>query len=343
MNVFADLHHEALFYSLHLLFEKRLGWNLYYPIGEDWLTKGFWKIAEPYGNHPDTVRQFLSPESIGFDQYKSLNGNNYYEDGVYYCHDPVNNYIRKAITMDKFKETDIDIVISSYQPHDVTFARLITEYSPKAKHIAQMGNAYQITEVSNVMCSSIPYEVPSDKNVVFYHQEFNLSDFYPESPKDSSQITSFVNCLPNPEQFELYKINLPENIFKSYGASCPDGTITGCKKIAEIMRDSLFGYHVKPGGDGFGHIIHNWFACGRPVLVSGNDYVDKLAGNLLIDDVTCIDLDKHTFQGNLDKIRYWSDKENHAEMCVQAIKRFREVVDFNKEEQLVRKFLEKII
>ncbi len=222
MKVFCDMHHGALFYSLHLLFEKRLGWELYYPIGEDWFTQGYWKIAEPYANDAGTIRQFLSPEAIGFDQYKSINGDNYYKDGVYYCYDPVQDYQRKAITLERFKEMDIDIVISSYQPHDESFARLIREYKPKAKHIAQMGNAYQTTEVRNVMCSTMPYAVPADKNVVFYHQEFDLNVFCYKPPERVTKITSFVNILPRKEIYELYKTRLTEFDFKAYGESCPD-------------------------------------------------------------------------------------------------------------------------
>ncbi len=343
MKVFCDLHHEALFYSLHLLFEKRLGWELYYPIGEDWFTQGYWKIAEPYGNHPDTIRQFLNPEAIGFDQYKSINGDNYYKDGIYYCHDPINNYQRKAITLDKFKEMDIDIVISSYQPHDAPYADLIAKYKPKAKHIAQMGNSYQTTEVKNVMCSCVPYPVPEGTNAVFYHQEFDLNIFKYFPMGSTNGITSFVNCLPKPEQFELFKVNLPGFDFKAYGASCPDGTITGQDKIAQLMSKSVFGYHVKPGGDGFGHVIHNWMAVGRPVIVSGNEYKDKLAGQLLVDGETCIDIDVHNFNESVNLIKEYSYPEKHLKMCKTTHNKFTELVNFNEEEQKIRKFLDYLI
>ncbi|MCJ7634401.1 hypothetical protein MUP77_18670, partial [Candidatus Bathyarchaeota archaeon] len=58
-NVFVELHHGDLFFSLHLLFEERLEMNLFRPIGMAWFEKGFFKIAEPYGNAPDTIDQFL--------------------------------------------------------------------------------------------------------------------------------------------------------------------------------------------------------------------------------------------------------------------------------------------
>ena len=66
MNVFCDKHHISLLYSLQLLFEKRLGGNLFTPIGEEWFTQGYWKGAEAYGNHPSTIKQFLSLEAQGY-------------------------------------------------------------------------------------------------------------------------------------------------------------------------------------------------------------------------------------------------------------------------------------
>lgn len=343
MNVFVDCHHGDLFYSLQLLFEKRLGWNLFRPIGMEWFTSGYWKIGDPYPDPSDTAKQYLNTTDKTWNPYSNLNGDYTVEDGIYNVYDPVHGVHQKAITFEKFKEMEIDIVISSYQPHDAVYAELIRQFKPKTKHIAQMGNIFQTTEVPNVMCSTAPYPAPEGKNVVFYHQEFSLEAYCYKPPESSVKICSFVNLLPKKELFELYSISLPEFDWKAYGASCPDGTISKDKRIGEIMSESLFGYHVKPGGDGFGHVIHNWFACGRPVLVSGDEYKDKLAGQLLIDDVTCIDLDKRSFNSNLSKIQYWSDPENHKEMCANVIKKFHEVVNFDQEEQKIRKFLDYLI
>ncbi len=343
MNVFADFHHLDLWESLRILFEERLGWNLYRPIGEEWATSGYWKIAEPYGNHPDTIRQFLSTEIHTWQSGVFLNGDYRVEDGIYHVYDPVHENHQKAITLEQFKNMPIDIVVSSIPAHDFSFANLITEHKPNAKHIAQMGNIYQTTEVKNVMCSTMPYPVPADKNVVFYHQEFDLDTFGYKPPSDKKKITSFVNLLPRKEIYDLYQSQLVEFDFKAYGAGSPDGTITGTKAIAEIMRDSMFGWHIKPQGDGFGHIIHNWFACGRPVITHGSDYQDKLAGALLQDGKTCLDLESCGFNENINRILYWSIPENHLEMCLNAYNRFKEIVNFDEEEKQIRSFLEKII
>ena len=98
MNIFADLHHGDLFYSLHRLFVERLGWTLYRPIGHDWFNAGYWKIAEPYGNAKDTINQYLDINCRGYNAYTNLNGEHYLKDGVYHIYDPRPNYYQKTIT-----------------------------------------------------------------------------------------------------------------------------------------------------------------------------------------------------------------------------------------------------
>ena len=342
MNIFCDFHHGGLYESLRLLFEERLGHQLFRPIGEEWFLEDYWKLAEPYSGSLETVRQFLSIEANGFSS-ENLNGINEYKDGIYYIKDPIHNTSYKAITLEKFREMDIDIVISSYQPHDITFAKLIKEYKPKAKHISQMGNIFQTTEVNNVLCSTKAYPIPAGKNVVFYHQEFDLNIFKPQSARPSNLITSFVNCLPKPELFDQYKSVLSEFDFKSYGISCRDGTINTLEEIGDIMKNSMFGWHIKPDGDGFGHIIHNWYACGRPVITNFSDYQGKLAGELLTDGITALNLEGHTFDENVERIKYFSQPDQYLYMSVNARYRFEQTVDFDKEAQDIKSFLTRLI
>lgn len=343
MNVFADYHHVGLFQSLQMLFEDRLGWSLYRPIGNEWATQGYWKIAEPYGNNPGTIRQYLGTDMNKWEHYKNLNGDYVLEDNIYHIYDPINETHQKAITLDTFKKMHFDIILSTYQPHDETFAILRDNYHPQAKHIAQMGNIYQTTKVKNVMCSTVPYPVPPGTNVFFYHQEFDTNIFTYTPPTETKKITNFVNLHPGVAHYDQYRSALPDFEFKSYGASCPDGTITGERNIAQIMQNSTFGFHVKPRGDGFGHVIHNWYACGRPVITNLSDYADKLAGKLLVDGETCINLEAHTFQENCDLIRFWSKPDNHIKMCQNAYKRFQEVVNFDAEAEQFKQWIQTIV
>lgn len=347
MNVFADLHHSGLYASLHYLFENRLGFELFRPIGTRWFDEGYWKIAQPYNNNPATIEQYLGirQDFLPPDGTPALNTIKEQKDGVYYIHDGAHNYYQKAITFEKFLEMDIDVVIASIPAHVEAYKKLIEKHKPKAKLIYQMGNIgwhehVPFNEVKNIMASVKEFSVPSDVNAVFYRQEFDTEVFKP-SPLTTKWITSFVNCLPDPERFNRLREMLPDWEFRAFGISCPDGIWTNIEDIALYMKTSMWGYHYKPGGDGYGHVIHNWMAVGRPVLVNLRDYKDKLAGELLEDGVTCFDI------SDMDaaEIAYRLEQPNHInipeyDQMVENVKqRFAQVVDFKRDAEKVKEFI----
>jgi hypothetical protein len=323
-----------------MLFEKRLGWNLYRPIGEEWFTRGYWKIAEPYGNYPGTIRQYLSTEVGTYDPFKNLNGSYTLDNGIYNVYDPIRKNFQKAITYEKFMSMKFDFIVSSIPAHDEPFARLARERG--AKHIAQMGNIFQGTNARNVICSCMPFEAP-DKHIIFYHQEFPLDIFNYVDPIPTRKIKSFVMLLPSPEKYEAQKAEMPDFEFKAHGMGCPDGVVCGLQNIAMSMKESMFGWHIKPYGDGFGHIIHNWAACGRPIITDFIDYYDKLAGKLLIDGVTAINVNSMSPKGIAQKIRFFAEPERHQKMCEAMRDQFKKVVDFEAEFIQMKQFLNDVV
>jgi hypothetical protein len=333
MNVFVDYHHGDLYHSLHLLFEKRLGWNLFRPVGTEWATRGFWK----YSQQTDTINQYL-----GLHQVKEQ------EKNYCLCPDVNHKTVHKALTFEQFMNTNIDIIIASVANHELSFYTLQKRYKPYAKLIRQCGNveAVDFRFYKNIMVSTKSYQVPGDVNAVFYHQEFDTSIFFFIPEVKSRQITNLMNCLPDSIDFPLwvlYKNELSDFDFKMYGILGKDGILSGLKTIALEIQASKFIWHVKAQGDGFGHIIHNAYACGRPCIVKGSYYVDKLAGELFEDQVTCIDLDKGSVSENLRVIRNWAKPDRHKVMCERAYERFKQVVNFDDEFEEIKKFLERLI
>jgi hypothetical protein len=333
VNIFVDYHHCDLSHSLHLLFEKRLGHKVYRPIGLEWFHEGYWKIGDPYPNPLDTAQQFLHPDA---NNVKRI------EDEVYYCWMPSQETEQKAITLDKFKKMDIDIIISSIPAHDIAFAKLIRDHKPKARHISQMGNLWGETPVKNVMCSfpMTRATIRPDQNVVFYNQEFDLNTFCYNPPSTNKIISSFIHWLPRQELFNQYKKLLPEFTFKSFGAGCVDGCLI-LRDMAREMQNSMFAWHIKPHGDGFGHVLHNWLASGRPLITNLSDY--KHRSNLLIDGETCIDLEHNSPAKNSELIREWSEPTKHRKVCENVYKVFRENVDFTKDADEIKKFIDKVM
>lgn len=351
MNILTDFHHSSLMRSLVLLFEHRLGHKIYRPIGEEWHSEGFWKVYD----HPATVAQFLTLAQ----GYQPVDGtaplNDFVpgkkEDGAiddcYYCADPEHQSYNKAITLETFKNTKFDIVIASLPQHIEPFKRLIELYQPDAKLILQVGNNWNWEDypVGNVLASTVTKRQDGGKNVFYYHQEFDLDIFHVSPVPSDKKIYSFINILQNTsgwDDFIALEKQLPEFEFKSYGGQCRDGYKAGAQGVAEGMREARFIFHVKPGGDGYGHVIHNALASGRPLITRKSHYAGCLADKLLVDGVTCIDLDQHSHQEVAAMIRSMDGTPAAAKMGMSARAKFGEFVDFAKEGEAIGEWLKNL-
>ena len=360
MRVFCDLHHGDLFWSLHALFEKRLGWELYRPIGVEWFQEGFWKIAEPYGNAPDTITQYLGIGGGPVDLLRRLNGDAYPAPngppGVYHVDDPGHpGTTHKAITLAAFKETPFDLIVSTYgPPHDHAYDLLQRLYQPKAKRLAQMGNWQQQSHVGHVLHSA-PWTAPgagapSNQQRLHYHQEIDL-DLYKHLPPDAGWgdedpwkpwISSMVNLLPAPQIFASFKAALPEVTFRAHGVgdNCTDGILKGAVEVSAAMRQSHLGWHIKPF-DGFGHTAMGWMASGRAV-VTRMDEIHEYgwdAPRLFVPGETCIAVQGWDVSAGVAKIRRALEPDELVRMGEAAAARFAEICDYDAEEEKIREFL----
>lgn len=346
MRIFVDLHHAGLYRSLQLLFEKRLGYELYRPIGESWFTQGYWKIAEIYSNAPETIGQYLAirdaiPTKMGM-------RNTILEErpDYYLIKDEQGSLDEKAITYEQFMANPPDVVIASYFGNLECYKKLAD--SVGAKLVAQYGNWWPTRWdlYNNLLASVAPVKVPDGKQAVFYHQEFDQDTYHYEDPQQSNLIRSFVHCLPEHDiykqdwlDFQELEKQLPEFTFESYGISCREGTVIRQDDLANKMRASRFGLHFKHGGDGFGHTIHSFFSVGRPVIYKGSQYAGKLAGDLLEDGKTGFDYEKGSV---VERIRSQSGEE-YQQMCRNVRERFDQVVNFEEEAKQVKLFMENLI
>lgn len=346
MKIFVDYHHSDLYYSLHLLFEKRLGFELYKPIGMDWYTDGYWKIAEPYNNNIDVIKQFLTNDIDYPERYHPIWGNYKIncKDGVYYIYEPHHDYHQKAITLETFKNTKFDIILSTYQLHDYVFEKLKNDYQPDAKLVAHLGNTFQETHYKNVI-HSVPYNRSIHQNSVYIHQELdtNLYKFVPPN-KFTKNIFSVVNCAPYIETYEKFKHLLDDCNFKYYGAACPDGCLSGAKGVSEKICEANLGWCLKPLG-GLGHSNMGWMYSGRAVITNMSQH--KIWGGNALKffepDYNCIDIDSGSDVEICEKIKKWLDPEINIKMGENAKRRFHEIINYNAEEQMFRLFLSKLL
>lgn len=347
MNILIDRHHSGLAHSFQLLFEKRLGHTVYFPIGMEWYPN-YWKINEIEA----TAKQYLEIGSQPIDGTPPLNdpfikGMLPTVTGLYYVEDKHHDTIQHAVTLDRFMEMDIDIVIASIPQHIKPFKELAK--MKNAKFIFQMGNAFpniDYDEIPNLMVNTLPAVIEYDNkppHYIVYHQEID-SVFHPISQPPERLITSFINVYANNggfEEFMALKSITPGYEFRSYGGQNQDGCITGVESMAAIMQRSYFGFHSKRGGDGFGHVLYDWFATGRPIITHISDYADKLGGELLEHMVTCIDLDVCNINEVCDIISNMKPL-HYVIMCQNVRDRFDACVNYEKEAEEIKKFLEEL-
>lgn len=341
MNVFSDLHHSSLYYSQQLLFEKRLGHQLFRPIGLEWFWQGYWKINDL----EETARQYLQVGWEPADKTQPLNDLEEKGRQYFLLKDNHNNTTQKAITLGMFQQMPIDIVIASIPKHIEPFKRLAK--MKNAKFIFQMGNVFpevvnNLHEIPNLMANTLPPNIPASCHYVQYHQEFPLDIFYPSDiVVPEKQIVSFINVYQDNAGFEDYltlKSMLPDYKFLSLGGQCMDGSVGTTQEMADIMRKSYFGFHSKRMGDGFGHVIWNWAFVGKPIITRISDYKGKIAEPLLEHMETCIDLDTCTYEEACGIIQNM-EPYKYQYMCQEIRRRAEDNCNFDLEEIKIREFL----
>lgn len=344
--IFVDFHHNSLLRSLVLLFEKRLGMSVYRPIGMDWYYQGYWAI----NNLEPTARQFLDINATEVaDKTPFLNDVVIAGDGMYCIYDPGNKSVHKAIEFNTFKELKFDFVIASIPQHIPLFQDLIKKYQPQAKLIVQIGNNWspEILKGHNVMASVKPMG-DADFNAIYYHQEFDTDIFTYKQNIQNKKISSYINILQHTNVGWDDFCNLESALnhygyqLKSYGGQCRDGNFAGPDKLAESMHENDLIFHVKYGGDGYGHIIYNAYACGRAPIIRSGFYRNQLAEELFSDD-NCIDLDKMSIHEAVNKIReVTGSQELLNQYSINAYNSFQRSVDFKNDAKKIFEWLHTI-
>lgn len=353
-KILADFHHGDLYESLRILFEERLGWELYRPIGTEWYTQGYWMVFD----HPDTAKQYLGL-NLGVEP-KDIRGVPVTKDhgqaawlnraasettpGVYLIHD--HNHggkYHRGITLEQARKTKFDVLLSSMPKHFEMYEKLRQESFPEAKHIFQMGNVgWNVPSTARNVLNSTSTVVPSNVNSVQYHQEFSLKEFKFTGSPGTLGPKSLCNLMHWNGQHFLPKFNALKSILvpngwtvKNFGAGNDDGPVDN---PADVFQQFSFLWHVKRHGDGYGFNLHNAFACGRPTLISSAETSGQIAQALFNDGTTSIDVAKRTpyqIAAILENMA-----ANYTIHTCATYGRFRDVVNFDKEEVEIRKFLE---
>lgn len=304
----------------------------------EWFDAGYWQFERKW--HGDAVaRQYLSRYDSDVDRGDWWERPDRKNPGETF----------RMVTLDQFRAQHWDVVIASVPDNERGFASLANAVD--AKFVVQVGNEAQFIDHG-----LRPIVLASAANVYFdrgvtYHQEFDLGTFRYEPPAGFGPLASFVNCFPETPEYPRFRDlatahpDLDARVYGAYGSAPLDelaqGDIEATPDVADAMRASGAIYHAKYWSDGFGHVIHNAFAVGRPVIGSYRYYRDKLAAPLWVEGVTSFDIDRLSRDEVAATIRALrDDPERYVAMCEAAAARFREVVDFDAEAEAIRGLLE---
>lgn len=303
VNVLIDYHHTDLFYSLQTLFRDRLGMNVYRPKGMEWYHEDWWAV----NNQADTAKQYL-----------------------------VDNKIGQGVTVEQFKDMQFDILVASIPVHLHRYEKIRQLYKPNCKVIMQAGNNWGAIPANNLLNSARKNFSSVGGNTVFYHQEFDLERF---KPGPCQKIRSIINLEHYGNVAALHRIAeyLPGWEIKIYGVGGKDGPVPAAD-IPQTIRDAGFVWHSKRN-EGYGYNIYNTFACGRPMIVDvpgnkGCTCEELFASNTVID---MYKRDARDVARDLMRV-----ESMHSEATENVYKQFTDCVDFDTEEQEIRKFIERL-
>lgn len=317
MRALVDRHQADLFYSLQLLLEDRLGIEVYTPIGYEWFDEGYWQFG-----HQHLGRALA-------DQYLAIDAKYVDRGSDYVTFDPAHPERElRCVTLAQFRALGgFTHIVATVQDNQAGFARLAAEVG--AKYVLQVGNTRQDIDWTLDPLAIMSSEVEARGRHVKMHQPMADCFRYRDPSEAQPIISSFVNLMPKLVDWPLwlgYQTYLPEWPTNVYGIDGPEGNLHPVEAIADAMAASAFGLHLKPTGDGFGHVIHGWAAIGRPLIGKASYYRGQLGERFWQDTITCIDLDQRTPEENADLIRdIWADKARYRAMCEAISAEFQKI------------------
>jgi hypothetical protein len=250
---------------------------------------------------------------------------------------------RKMMTPEQALGLRWDFVLGSVPEHQRTFKVLASKVG--ARFIHQVGNAkHQIDHgPGQVILASANVRIRDRTPHVLYHQEFDRTVFAPSPITDPLAVTSLMLRLDWTSCDYRWLAEAPGIDWCAPGGEDPRSTryLAPMSLVAEIMRSSGWIWHDKRIGDGYGHVLHNAAAMGRPLIGHASHYKGLVGEPFWKDLRTCIDLDIHKPDEALRLVKAIAAQPDwHQEMSANIAAVFDATVDFDAEAQAIRAALE---
>lgn len=351
MNIFCDyIGHADLDYSMHALFEKRLGAKVFRPDGFCWQ-----KILEGTKHDPihnpfvPPVNEIVVPHYIPCVSGPDLRGVSHFhdDDKILNVEVPTHGYHRRFITFEQFMDMKFDVLLTTYWGNESTFACIQAQWHKESKFVRQIANIHERQKITTNLMMATTEKISSRMNKITYFPE-HPDLYYPTEPVRNMKVKSFLNNVtiyPDMlDQWASLKELMPEYSFKQYGMNNPDGSIPQAQ-LPDAMRDAMFIWHSKPTGC-CGYVAREALACGKPIIANKSYAAvhSTLAVNYLEDGINLIDTNPavRTIKEAVDIVRAWSKPRLYEVRCQAIIDHYKKKINFEKEAGLVQQWLNEI-
>ncbi len=325
MNILCDfVGHADLYYSMHALFVKRLGWNLFRPLpSAEWSSHGIITEILP---RPDLETRIID----GFTEY----------------YIPTHNYWQRCVSFQQFMGMEWTAIVATSHVNDLPLLQLKSKYKPSSRIIRQIANLRELpVHIKNILLA-MHTKMPPGTNYIKYHPEHHEGYGYTEMSPPNFKIKSFFNYMKNDKvdrkSWETFHTLLPEYSFFHHGADSDHGPIPQ-SDLPACMSDAMFIWHTKPAG-GCGFTLREAMACGRPVIVNTvySKRYETPASKFLVDGVNCIDINPsvRSLAEAALMVRQWSKPDVYLQKCQDVLSTFDNQINFNKEALAIGKWIE---
>lgn len=318
MNILCDfVGHLDLYYSFHLLFEKRLGWKLYTPHGKGW----------------NDINLVGIPDDASIQNQKN---------GITHIKWSNHPLVLYGITFNKFKSMKFDLIITTSWENELVLFELSKSFSNE-KFIRHIANIHELPKYATNVLLSTKTKMSNGVNWITYHPEHSEQYKPLDIKQESREINSFYNFIKStPVDYNLFKTiknNLRDYAFKNYGLDCEYPLVLQTE-LYKKMQNSLFVWHTKGGGC-CGYVARQALACGKPLIVN-KEYCkihQTLASDYLIDEYNCIDVNCRSVIEICNLIRKWSEPNIYEIKSNNAVNTFRDICSFEKESILIKEWI----
>lgn len=349
MRVFCDyIGHADLDYSIHRLFEERLGWEVYRPDRQCWQT-----IIERSQNYPKHKTLPPKPGEVPVPHYVPhhtmpmlANHKNFLgDDGVLRVIIPTHHHSIRFVNFEQFDHMKFDVLLTTYWGNESTFCWLQEEMQPCAKLIRQIANVHEQPKLVNNVLLGTCEPMGHGVNYIIHHPE-HPPWYCASPPQRTKRINSFLNNLRNypdmVEQWTALQAALPDYKCCEYGMNNRDGSIPQDQLYKE-MQKSMFVWHSKPLGC-CGYVAREALACGRPIIAN-KSYARQhhtLATNYLDDLVNFIDTDPRvrTMDEVASIVRSWSEPGVYEDRCDIVTEHCNKKMNFAREAKEIRAWID---